>query len=107
MSDTNYIGSIVKIVETPTQTSLKNTIPLTKFRVQFPQFRNTIIVCLVCWGNLARDVVRYYKINDYIIIEGYLSTYIEDTNINKKLKQLKVTVLRIYPFMLMYNSNEG
>jgi hypothetical protein len=25
------------------------------------------------WGNLARDVATYYKINDYILIEGYLS----------------------------------
>jgi hypothetical protein len=47
MSDTNYIGGIVKILETPKQKFLKNNILVTKFRVQLPQVRNTRIVNLV------------------------------------------------------------
>jgi hypothetical protein len=39
MSDTNYIGSIVKILETPTQTSFKeHNIPLTNFEFNFLNF---------------------------------------------------------------------
>jgi hypothetical protein len=38
MGDTNYIGSIVKILENPIQKILMNNIPVTKFRVQFPKF---------------------------------------------------------------------
>ena len=26
---------------------------------------------LIVWGNLAQDVIKYYKINDYIIVEGF------------------------------------
>jgi single-stranded DNA-binding protein len=48
-------------------------ISITEFRVQLPQIRNTRIVNVIFWGTLARDVAKYYKPNDYILIEGYLS----------------------------------
>ena len=73
MSDTNYISSIVKILEAPKQKILSNNILMTKFRAQLPQVRNTTLVHLVFWGNLGRDVTTYYKINDYILVEGYVS----------------------------------
>ena len=106
MVDTNYIGSIVKILENPNQTTFNNTIPVTKFRVQFPQLRNNTIVTLTFWGNLARDVANYYKINDYILIEGYLS--VRNKNLNKSIiknsKKVEITVLKVYPFLLSYNN---
>jgi hypothetical protein len=70
MSDTNYIGGIV--LEVPKQKFLNNTTAVTEFRVQLPQVRNTTIVHLIFWVT-SRDVATYYKINDYILIEGYLS----------------------------------
>ena len=106
MVDTNYIGSIVKILENPNQTIFNNTIPVTKFRVQLPQLRNNTIVTLTFWGNLARDVANYYKINDYILIEGYLS--VRNKNLNKSIiknsKKIEITVLKVYPFLLSYNN---
>ena len=98
MTDTNYIGSIVKILETPNQKFFNNNISVTKFRVQLPQVRNTKVVNLVFWGNLARDVANYYKINDYILIEGYLSLTQQQTS-----KKVEITVLKVYPFLLSYN----
>jgi hypothetical protein len=50
------------------------------------------------WGNLARDVLEYYKVNDYIIIEGYLSI-----SKKKKSKKVEITVLKAYPFLLTSN----
>ena len=50
MVNTNYIGSIVKILENPSQTIFNDTILCTKFRVQFPQFRNIRIVNLIFLG---------------------------------------------------------
>ena len=73
MNDTNYISGIIKILESPKQKILKNNILVTQFRAQIPQFRNTRMITLTFWGNLARDVATYYKVNDYLIIEGYLS----------------------------------
>ena len=102
MSDTNYIGGLVKVLETPKQKILNNNIFVTRFRVQFPQVRKNCIVNLTFWGNLARDVATYYKINDYILIEGYLSLSDKQTpNItSQKQKKIEITVLKIYPFLL-------
>jgi len=105
MADTNYIGSIVKILENPTQIFLDDNISFTKFRVQLPQIRNKRIINLVFWGNLASDVANYYKINDYIIIEGYISLRNKkDSDLMKQVsKKVEITVLKVYPFLLSYD----
>jgi len=105
MSDTNYIGSIVKVLENPTEIFLSDNISFTQFRVQVPQIRNTRIINLVFWGNLARDVANYYQVNDYIIIEGYISLRNNNNSdlIAKNLKRIQITVLKVYPFLLSYD----
>ena len=50
MVSTNYIGAIVKIIETPEQKFINNNILVTRFRVQLPQVRKTTIVNLAFWG---------------------------------------------------------
>ena len=106
MSNTNYIGAIVKILETPKQKIINNNNLVSTFRVQISQVRQTRIIKLVFWGNLARDVINYYKINDYILIEGYLAlTSQSDSELTKKpSKNIEVTVLKVYPFLLGSNS---
>jgi hypothetical protein len=99
--DTNIVGGIVKILEMPKQEIYNNNISITKFRVQFPQFRNTSIVYLTLWGKLATDVVQFYKVNDYILIEGYIS--IRNNKISNKSfssKRVEITVLKVYPLLL-------
>jgi hypothetical protein len=105
MSDTNSISGVVKILETPKQQIINNNISVTCFRVQFPQVRNNGIVHLKFWGNLACDVANYYKINDYILIEGYLALKNKQTvNSNIQMsKKIEITVLKIYPFLLTYD----
>jgi len=102
MGDTNLVGGIVKILETPKQKIFNSNIHVTKFRVQFPQVRQTSLVYLTFWGNLAIDTANYYKVNDYVIIEGYISVK-DKTPSNKlllKAKNIEITVLKIYPFLL-------
>ena len=101
MGDTNYISGIVKILESPTQTVFNSNIPITRFRVQLPQVRNNIIINLVFWGKLSQDVANYYEIDDYIIIEGYLS--LRDKKMINNLKKVEITVLKVYPFLLSYS----
>ena len=98
MNDMNYFASIVKILEKPTQIINNDKIVSTEFRAQLIQIRNNQIVNLVFWGNLARDVVNYYQINDYIIIEGYLSLHNKTNNklMKQNLKKVQITVLKIY-----------
>jgi plasmid maintenance system antidote protein VapI len=47
MGDTNYLASIIKILEKPIQTVINDKIITTEFRVQLAQVRNTRIVKLV------------------------------------------------------------
>ena len=98
MVDTNYIGSVVKILEKPVQTIINNKIVRTEFRVQLVQIRNTQIINLVFWGNLAQEIINNHQINDYIMIEGYLSLLNKTNNnlANRQLKKAKITVLKIY-----------
>jgi single-stranded DNA-binding protein len=105
MGDTNLVGGIVKILETPKETIFNKDIPVTQFRVQFPQVRNTHVVHLTFWGNLARDVANYYRINDYILIEGYISLRDKQTSngVIQKSKKVEITVLKVYPFLLSYD----
>lgn len=105
MTDTNSISGVVRILESPKQKIINNNILVTRFRVQFPQVRNSCIVHLKFWGNLARDVTTYYKINDYILIEGYIGLQDKQTQISNSQmsKKIEITVLKIYPFLLSYD----
>ena len=94
MGDINYLGSTVKILEKPRQTTISDKIVKTEIRAQLPQTRKNQIVYLVFWGNLARDASNYYQVNDYIMIEGYLSVSSKITKQN--LKKAQITVLKLY-----------
>ncbi len=98
MGDTNYLGSVVKILEKPVQTVISDKIVRTDFRVQLVQVRNIQIAHLVFWGNLAHDIINNYEVNDYIMIEGYLSLSNRTNNklSKRQLKKAQITVLKIY-----------
>ena len=101
MSDTNYIGTIVKILESPKIKTIQNKTSITIFRAQIPQIRKTQVIEIVIWGNLADDVEKYYSKNDYILVEGYLSLRkFSQLNSNRKvLKRARLTILKVYPFL--------
>lgn len=105
MGNTNYISSIVKILEPPNKILFNSNVLVTKFRVQFPQIKNSRVINLTFWGNLAGDVNNYYQINDYIMIEGYLSLNSKFllNRSKQNSKRFEITVLKIYPFLLGSN----
>ena len=105
MADTNYIGAIIKILESPNNRVIKGNISITTFRAQLPQVRQAHVVNIVVWGNLANDVARYYNTSDYLLIEGYLSLIkITSLNRNQKIvKRAQLTVCKAYPFLLEIN----
>jgi hypothetical protein len=103
MSDINYFGAIVRVLEIPALELNKNEIPFTRFRVQLSQVRlkqPKSILTVLAYGNLANDIVKYYRINDYVLIEGYLSIKkaLPKTKIIKKLVEVKV--FKIFPLFL-------
>ena len=109
MQSPSYFSGIVKILENPKQKVVNNKIISTKFRVLIPQIRinkSPKIILLVFWGNLASDVKNYYQINDYILIEGYVS--IKTNKMNDSMifnaKKIIITILKVYPFLLKSNN---
>ena len=99
MGDTNYLGSVVKILEKPVQTIVDDKLLKSECRAQLAQIRNTRIVTLVFWGNLARDAVNSYQINDYIMIEGYLSLPKKRTSelVEGNFQKVEIAVLKSFP----------
>ena len=102
MSDMNYLGAVVRILEPPRQIIFEKDILVVKFRAQLPQFRGTRVINLTFFGNLAYDVLNYYGVNDYILIEGYLSIINkEPANLDFPIiKKANVSVFKVYPFLL-------
>lgn len=105
MSNTNYFSGIVKILEIPKQRLITKQTKIITFRAELSQNRKNRIVALVFWGNLGHKIKDCYKLNDYILIEGYISLR------NKKKfqrsrqnsKQLTITVSKIYPILFTNN----
>jgi hypothetical protein len=105
MVNTNYFSGIVKILETPKNYSVDSQTQVTQFRVEVSQKRNNSIISLFIWGNLGRDVQKFYKSNDYILIEGYSSIRPKQTLSSslKNSKQVCITVIKVYPILLNAN----
>lgn len=97
MASTNYISSIVKILEVPKQKFLNNTILITEFRVFLPQLKSTKVVHVTIYGESSNRLSNYLKPNDYVLIEGFLALCDQK---NSKKKKIKITVLKTYPILL-------
>jgi hypothetical protein len=105
MGDINYLGAVVRILEIPTIQLTRTETPYTKFRVQLsklrPKRRCNTVLTVFAWGKFAQDIVRYYRINDYVLIEGYLSNR-QSPSLQKQNRKeiLQVTLFKIFPFFL-------
>jgi single-stranded DNA-binding protein len=94
----NYCNLIVKIIEPPFENYIGNKTSVVQTLVKFSPVKKgkgSEILNLIVWGNLAQDVIKYYKINDYIIVEGFLSSQKDSKNVYAQLSGRKV-----YPFIL-------
>jgi single-stranded DNA-binding protein len=111
MKDLNYIGAVVKILEPPKKKLINSKTLVIQCRVQLPQVRKNNktkgrVIKLMAWGNLAHAILNYYKVNDYVLVEGY-SSLRENTrpNIkNKYFKQVVITAFKVSPFLLSSKS---
>lgn len=103
----NYISCIIQILEIPTIESYDNNIEMVKFRIQLPcartKVQSPIIIDATIWGDLAYDVANYYRVNDYALIEGYLSILANDKN---NQGAITINVTKLYPFLFTLESNK-
>jgi len=75
-----------------------------KFRVQLPYVRNKkqspIIINSQIWGDLGYDIVNYYRVNDYMLIEGSFSTiFFKDEQ-----PVITINIAKVYPFLFSVES---
>jgi len=98
----NYTSFMIKIIEKPEQSFFDNDISVTEMIAKFYQFRdNSYNICkLSIWGNLSYDVMQYYQINDYLIVEGYISRRDESFEEYNITTEIEISVFKIYPFAL-------
>ena len=104
----NCINSIIRILEIPSIRS-NNNVLMIKFKAQIPCLRNkteqySIIDCTI-WGELAYDLVNYYQVNDYALIEGHISIFnnIENCPVNT-IYHLNIT--KLYPFLFTFEVSD-
>ena len=101
MNNLNYVGGIVKILEIPSSIQLsQNTFYFIRFRAQFSstgkKYPSSIII-LIIWGNLAFEIIKSYKVNDYLLIEGHVCVNsIKIKNYYEKI--IEITVTKMTPF---------
>jgi hypothetical protein len=107
----NYATLLIKIITKPEQNFFDNDITATEFIGKFYQYRkNYYTLCKISvWGNLAYDLVRYYQVNDYLIVEGSLlvqnsTSSLIETDLNLKTN-IEIIASKVYPFALTKKNN--
>ena len=94
MVSTNYIIGIAKVLEEPEFKILDDDIYLTTVIVELEEYDN---ISLNLWGNLAIEVLEQFQIDDFILIEGYISLQEIEISIDYSISEKVIlTVLEIY-----------
>ena len=105
MANMNYFSGVVKILETPKPKILSNKQTVIQCRVQLPQVRGNRVVKLNVWGWFAKNTtntISNYKVNDYILVEGYISlrSFSVNQSFSKMPKKIEISATKVYPFIL-------
>jgi len=104
MNSTNYVIIVVKILEISKPNYLTNEVFVAHFKVQLSDLG---IIYLTFWSLVTNDILNYYKINDYIIVEGFLfisNNKLFNLDIEYREK-LKIAISKIYPYFLNFKFN--
>ena len=98
----NYSHFLIKITSKPEHSFFDNDIIYTQFVGKFYQFRdNKYTLCKISiWGNLAYDILRYYQINDYLIVEGYLCSQKSNFEELDMKTSIEISACKAYPYAL-------
>jgi hypothetical protein len=94
----------VKIIDKPVKSFFKKDIAVIEVKVKI--IKNKVdansknILNLSIWYNLSSDLLKNPKINDYFIIEGYISVRknLSTLEIYQPDKQIDISILNMYSF---------
>ena len=99
----SYINCTVRILEIPTIKLSYNRIPLINCKVEIARIRNNqsnTVIHAKIWGHLTYELIKYYRVNDYLLIEGYFS---KDYNLALKYKKdITISIFKIYPYFCLF-----
>jgi single-stranded DNA-binding protein len=98
----NYCIFLGKIIVKPQPSLFENDISLVEATIQFPnrwEKKSFDQLRIAVWGNLGKDLLKYYKVGDYILLEGSLSLRKSISFVNDIEPEL--TVMKLYPFILI------
>ena len=91
----NHTILIVKVNEDPIHLIYCNQ-EIIKIDVQFPNLKkknSNNKIRLILWGEHKNDFLRYYRIQDYLLIEGIIT-------VNDSKNYIEVNVKKLYPFFV-------
>ncbi|CAL8412600.1 unnamed protein product [Dictyota dichotoma] len=89
---------IVKIIEKSINLNY-NGEEVLKILIEFPQIKSKIskkYLNLILWGTFREDFLKYYKIKDYLLIEGIIT----NSNYENEEDEINLIAKRVYPFLL-------
>ena len=95
----NYTSFIIKVINKPEYTLCEQKIPLTEALGKFYQFHNNshTICKLSFWGRPAYEILKYYKVNDYVLVEGYLSFQPSTFEKFDIKTDIELSIFKVYP----------
>lgn len=104
----NYANFIVKIIKEPEQKFFQENTVVTKMLVKFVPTRKKFLNIkdtfeISIWENLSHETIKYYRLYDYIFIEGYISlrtNFSISTQTSQLDKRLEISVFKHYPLFL-------
>ena len=98
----NYTSFMIKIISEPEQSFFEDNISVTEILAKFyQQQENSYNICkLSIWGSLSSDVMQYYQLNDYLVVEGYISRRQSNFENDKIMSDIEICVFKMYPFAL-------
>ena len=86
-----YIIALAKIIEEPIFEIFDDDIYFTTVKVDLEESDN---INLNFWGDLAYCVIESYQVDDYILVEGYISSQENEIYLDSSmLKKITITVL--------------
>ena len=99
----NLINCVIRVLELPKIKLYKNEITCATFSVEFASARKNSSISIMTgkiYGNLVYDFLKYYDINDYVIVEAYFSLFDFENNQLTKENGINLHIVRLYPFII-------
>nr|YP_011005123.1 hypothetical protein V2471_pgp011 [Analipus japonicus]WAM61986.1 hypothetical protein [Analipus japonicus] len=94
----NHALLVVKVVQNPIH-FVYDEYQTIELKVEFPvprQKNSKNELTVVLWGGYRDDFLKYYKVQDYLIVEGIITIKSHKNEEN----EIKIVGKKLYPFIL-------